>query len=105
MRTEPLQCVVLKMKFSLFLIVSFFALSFCFSAHGQDDARVTATWQMQKYDIAATLPANDSDRNLTSKAKLEIKNVSSRPATTLTLRISPSAEVSAVTVNGGDERF
>lgn len=70
------------------------------AAHAQDDTRVSATWQVVKYDITATLPQTESDRNLTSKAKLDLKNVSSRAASTLTLRISPAAVVSAVTVNG-----
>jgi len=71
----------------------------------QDDTRVSATWQVVKYDITATLPPSDSDRNLSARAKLDLKNVSSRPATTLTLRISPSAEVSAVSINGTATEF
>lgn len=70
------------------------------TAYSQDDARVSATWQVVKYEITATLPQSESDRNLTSKAKLDLKNVSSRPASTLTLRINPTAVVSAVAING-----
>src|SRR5438045_4250166 len=66
----------------------------------QDDTRITATWQVAKYDIAATLPQSESDRNLSARAKLDLKNVSSRAASTLTLRISPAAQVSGVTING-----
>jgi tetratricopeptide (TPR) repeat protein len=68
--------------------------------YGQDDARISATWQVQKYDINAALPQTEADRNLTVKARLELKNVSQRPASTLTLRISPSAEITSVNVNG-----
>lgn len=93
------------MKFSSLLIFAFLLLNFTLHGLAQDDARVSATWQVSKYDIAVTLPTNDSDRNLTAKAKLDIKNVSSRPAGTLTLRISPSAEVSAVAVNGATNDF
>src|SRR5215212_556145 len=91
----------------LYLLPTVFVLmaGFCNLVFGQDEARVSATWQVVKYDISATLPASDSDRNLTAKAKLDIKNVSSRPASTLTLRISPNAEVSAVSVNGGTNEF
>src|SRR6187200_230806 len=71
----------------------------------QDDTRVSATWQVVKYDISAMLPQSDSDRNLSAKAKLDLKNVSSRPATTLTLRISPSAEVVSVSINGTVTEF
>src|SRR5687768_1448990 len=57
-----------------------------------------ATWQVQKYDIDVTATA-DATRAIAVKAVLGVKNVSSQPATTLTLRISPSAEISSVRVN------
>ncbi|MGD9627797.1 MAG: hypothetical protein AB7V18_00935 [Pyrinomonadaceae bacterium] len=67
----------------------------------QDEAaRVSATWQVLKYDISATLPPTDADRKLSVSAKIDAKNVSSRPASTLTLRISPSAEITSIAVNG-----
>ncbi len=75
-------------------------LNFVLLAHAQDDTRPSATWQVQRYDISATLPQTDSDRNLTVKAKLDLKNVSPRPASTLTLRIGSSAEITAVNVGG-----
>ena len=71
----------------------------------QDDTRVTATWQVQKYDIAVTLPASETDRTLVSKASVTVKNVTSQPATTLSLRISPGAEVTAVSVGGATADF
>ncbi|HVF30061.1 MAG TPA: hypothetical protein VNA22_03785 [Pyrinomonadaceae bacterium] len=71
----------------------------------QDDFRPAATWQVVKYDISATLPQTETDRNLTSRAKLDLKNVSARPASTLSLRISPAAVVSAITVNGAAADF
>lgn len=74
-------------------------------AYAQDDTRVSATWQVVRYDIAATLPQSDADRSLSVKAKLDLKNVSARPASTLTLRISPAAEISALTVNGTPADF
>src|SRR5215207_492653 len=74
-------------------------------AFSQDDTRPVATWQVVRYDIAAGLPHADSDRNLTSKARLDLKNVSARPASTLSLRISQSAVISAVTINGGPAEF
>jgi len=74
--------------------------SFAFLTNAQDDTRPSATWQVQKYDISATLPQTDADRNMTVKAKLDLKNVSARPASTLTLRIGSSAEITAVNVGG-----
>ena len=69
-------------------------------AAAQDDTRATATWQVQKYDISANVPAADADRTLTVRATISVKNVSSSPASTLSFRISPGADVSAVTING-----
>ena len=88
---------------------SFIFVIFLFSSvltvFAQDDTRIAATWQVQKYDINATLPTSDADRSLTAKAKLDLKNVSPRPASTLTLRISPSAVISTITVNGAPVEF
>lgn len=89
----------------IFLIANCGSVVYAQIAGTQDDTRVSATWQVLKYDITATLPANDSDRNLSAKAKLDIKNVSARPAGTLTLRISPSADVSTLSVNGAANEF
>ena len=83
--------------------IGFFAVLFtllCGNLVAQDETRVSATWQVQKYDITATLPQADSDRNLAVKARLDAKNVSSRPASTMTLRISTAADISSVAVNG-----
>ena len=90
----------------------FFNITFAFllftlalSAFAQDESRASATWQVQKYDIAATLPPSEADRNMTVKSVLTLKNVSSGAASRLTLRISPSAEVSAVRVNDAVAEF
>src|SRR5687768_17363562 len=66
----------------------------------QDDTRVAATWQVVKYDIVGTLPQTENDRTLTSKAKLDLRNVSARPASTVTLRINTAAQIVGVTVGG-----
>src|SRR5690349_1453470 len=81
------------------------SLLFVIPAVGQDDTRVSATWQVQKYDIAATVPQSETDRNLAVKAKVEARNASARPASTMTLRISPAADISAVTINGTASEF
>lgn len=81
-------------------ICAAFVLTFALSAAAQDDTRPAATWQVQRYDLAVTLPQTEADRNLVVKAKLDLKNVSARPASTLTLRIGSGAEISAVNVGG-----
>lgn len=87
------------------LLLAALMLAFVPALFAQDDNRISATWQVQRYDITGTLPQSDSDRNLTAKARLEVKNVSSRPASSLTLRISPSAEIISVSVNGSNVDF
>ena len=84
---------------------AFLLLTFALAVSAQDDIRISATWQVQKYDINAALPTTDTDRNLTAKAKLDLKNVSQRPASTLTLRISPNAVISTITINGAPVEF
>ena len=93
------------MKLTRSLLLIFLAIIFVRFTFAQDDVRPTATWQVQKYDISATVPSADTDRSLAVKANLSIKNISSSPATTLSLRISSVAEIAAVTINGASADF
>ena len=83
-------------KFPL-LIFAFCLFTFYFTSFGQDVTR--ATWQVQNYDLDVTLPQDDKSRSVLVKAILNLKNVSGKPASTLTMRISPAAEVSVVKIN------
>ncbi len=76
-----------------------------FSAFAQDENRASKTWEVQKYDIAATLPGGEAGRDLNAKAVLSLKNISNRAATTLSLRINPGATVSAVKINDAAAEF
>ncbi|MBA4124074.1 MAG: tetratricopeptide repeat protein [Acidobacteria bacterium] len=89
-------------KFIAALFIGLFFVSFI---NAQDESRASITWQVQKYDITATLPQAETERNLTVKAVLNLKNVSSGVASRLTLRISPNAEVSAFKVNDAATDF
>lgn len=64
------------------------------------DTRISATWQVQKYDIKVNLPVDERSRAADIVATVEVRNVSGRPASSLTLRVSPSAEVGSVKING-----
>lgn len=86
----------------LFLFWSAFGLH---AALAQDDARSATTWQVQKYDIEATLPTGERDRSLVAKAIISLKNVSGKPASTLTLRIGTTAEVSGIKINDSVVEF
>ena len=85
-----------KIAFSLLFIAVFAVFS---EVTSQDASRGTAaTWRVQKYDLDVLLPA-DASRTISVKAILSIRNVSSQPATSLTLRINPAAEIGVVKVN------
>lgn len=86
-------------------IFTFLFFIFAFSIFAQDESRASITWQVQKYDITATLPQAETDRNLSVKATLNLKNVSSSAASRLTLRISEKAEVTDVKANGATADF
>ena len=64
------------------------ALWLCLSSlaiYGQDASRAGVTWQVQKYDMNVTLPQDPKSRSITVNATLDLKNVSAKAATTLTL--------------------
>lgn len=92
-------------NFRSVIVFSFLIFTTFISVFAQDDSRTLLTWQVQKYDITATLPATDADRNLTVRAVLTLKNISNAGASSLTLRIANAATVSAVTVNGATVDF
>ena len=82
-----------------FFVISFALIFGCgLVASTSAQTGANATWRVQKYDLNVTLP-QDNTRSVTVRAILGIKNVSSAPAGTLTLRISPGAEVNAVRIN------
>lgn len=83
-------------KRSLFLIL--LSLTFVYSTIAQTDNRIMATWQVVKYDLNVTLPQSENVRDVSISALLQVKNVSQRPATSLTLRISPNAEITSIKI-------
>lgn len=90
-----------------FAATAFAFLFFIFAASvfAQDDTRASRTWAVERYDLTATLPQAETDRNLTARAVLKLRNASSRAATTLTLRISPTAEIAGVKANDAATDF
>ncbi len=89
-------------KFPL-TIFAFLLFTFYFNSFGQDVIR--STWQVQRYDLDVTLPQDEKARSVSVKAILNLKNVSGKPASTLTLRISPNAEVAGVKINNSTADF
>lgn len=79
--------------------------TFVITIFAQTENVPSKTWEVQKYDIIATLPQAETDRYLTVKAVLNLKNVSSGAASRLTLRISDKAEISGVKVGGAAGDF
>jgi hypothetical protein len=69
-----------------------------FSGYAFSQTSANATWQVTKYDLNVTLPQAERDRAVTIRAIVTARNISGAPASSLTLRISPNADVSAVSV-------
>ena len=86
-----------KIESSIFFVLLIF--TFVINIFALDESRASKTWEVLKYDITATLPQTETDRNLSVKAILNLKNTSGNVASRLTLRISPNAEVLSVKVN------
>lgn len=105
MKVEPPRRRDAEMKPFRFLSFVFLLFALHFAAVAQTGARLGATWQVAKYDIAVTLPTVETAREMTVRAKLDLKNVSASSAASLTLRISPNATISAVSLNGTTADF
>ncbi|MDM7922936.1 MAG: tetratricopeptide repeat protein [Pyrinomonadaceae bacterium] len=87
------------------IVLALFVFAVGALAQAPADNRISATWQVTRYDINAAVPASETDRNLSATAVLQLLNVSGRPATSLTLRISPNANVAAVRINDSQADF
>ena len=92
-------------NFQSAIIFTLIILTFAVSGFSQTDNRASKTWEVQKYDITATLPTTETDRFLNVKAVLNLKNASGSAASSLTLRISPNAEISGVKINNATADF
>jgi len=71
----------------------------------QDDTRPSATWRVMRYELTGNAPTQGTDRNLTLKARLDLKNISARPATTVTLRVGSAATISSIMINASNIDF
>jgi len=77
----------------------------CIGIQAQGDVRSVTTWQVQKYDVDVTLSPGERDRSIACRATLTLKNVSGKPATSLSLRISTNADVTSLKVNGANSEY
>jgi Tetratricopeptide repeat len=88
------------------ILRTFLSLSFVFllfsTAVAQDEP--TAAWQVTKFDITATLPPA-SERALTARALLTVRNIGRGAGSSLVLRINPKAEIKAATVGETSATF
>lgn len=71
------------------------------AARAQDELR--AAWQVTNFDIAVSGLGND--RFLNARATLTLRNVGRGSGSTVSLRISPKAEIKAASVNGASAPF
>lgn len=70
-------------------------------ARAQDEPR--AAWQITKFDITASAPP--TERALTARALLTVRNVGRGAGSTLSLRINQTAEIKSVSVNNAAATF
>lgn len=68
-------------------------------------AQTAATWQVQKYDLQITMPSGGTPRDVAVRSRIDVKNVSGRPANSLTLRMTSSATITAVRIGGTTADF
>jgi hypothetical protein len=87
------------------IIFSFLFFNFTLYIHAQSTSRASIAWEVQKYDITATLPQNETGRDLNVKAVLSLKGIQERTGSRLTLRISDKATVSDVKINNSTTDF
>lgn len=89
--------------FRTFLLLSFISLLYSTSlAFAQDEP--TAAWQVTKFDITATIPAA-TERALTARALLTVRNIGRGAGSSLTLRINPKAEIKAASIGDAAATF
>ena len=88
------------------LLISSLLIAFILVSTGtvRSQDGVSATWEVQKYDINVSQPAAGA-RVIPIVATLLLRNVSPRPAGTLTLRIASNAEITSIKANGSDVSF
>ena len=56
---------------NLLSVIVFTFIFFSISVFAQDDSRNLLTWQVQKYDITATLPPNDAGQKSFGESRFE----------------------------------
>jgi TolA-binding protein len=88
------------------IILSFITLSLFMLVAAASSAQAqteSVVWQVVSYDITAS--AQPSDRVLTARAQVTVRNVGRGSSPTLTLRINQKAEVKAISVNDASAIF
>lgn len=87
--------------FRHFLICITLLLLLHSGVRAQDELR--AAWQVSNFDIAVSGLGND--RFLNARAVLTLINIGRGPGSTVSLRMSPKAEIKAASVNGASAPF
>jgi len=91
----------MKIVRTLLVLLFFFVVSSTPIIRGQSEA--SASWQITKFDLTVTALPNE--RVLSARALLTARNVGRGTGSTLSLRISPKAEIKSVTVGSATAAF
>ncbi|HZH30645.1 MAG TPA: tetratricopeptide repeat protein [Pyrinomonadaceae bacterium] len=85
------------------LVFTLLLLTFA-GARAQEEAR--PAWQVTRFDVTATLPANGStDRALAARAILSARNVGTGAGRSLTVRLNSAAEIKSATVGDATAQY
>ncbi|HYJ47302.1 MAG TPA: hypothetical protein VEV81_11885, partial [Pyrinomonadaceae bacterium] len=91
---------ILRASLALALLCSFYLTP---AVQAQDEPTASAAWQVTKFDITVSVPTGE--RLLSSRALLTAQNVGRGTGSTISLRMSPKADIKSVTVNGASATF
>src|SRR5438128_927383 len=104
MKSSSANNLLLMKTLRLFLVLSLLPIYSPLALKAQDEQTASAAWQVTKFDITVNAPTM-TERVLPARAILTARNVGRGTGSTLSLRISPKAEVKSVTVNDAPATF
>jgi Tfp pilus assembly protein PilF len=93
-------------NFRLRKLLFIFTILLFTTAHARAQEEARAVWQVLRFDVTATLPAQTAtERTLAARAIVNAKNVGAGTGRTLTLRLNSAAEIKSATVGDASAQY
>lgn len=93
-------------NFRLRKLLFIFTILLFATAHARAQEEARAVWQVLRFDVTATLPAQTAiERTLAARALVNAKNVGAGTGRTLTLRLNSAAEIKSATVGDASAQY